>query len=68
MSEIIEKVRPVRVDMICPHCGNGRMRSNGRALMTAPPQYSHQCNVCGYVEAYRVSYPYIVWEDDDGVL
>ena len=65
MSEIKEKVKPVRVDMICPYCRNGRMRPNGKALMTAPPQYSHQCNVCAYVEAYRVSYPYIVWEDDN---
>ena len=65
MGEVIEKVKPARVDMICPHCGNGRMRSNGKVLTTYPPQYSHQCNVCAYVAAYNVSYPYIKWENDD---
>lgn len=65
MSAVIEKVIPMRVDMVCPHCGDGRMRPNGMVLTTYPPKYSHQCNVCSYVEAYDVSYPYIIWEVND---
>lgn len=64
MGEVVEKVRPLRVDMICPSCGNGRMRLFGDTMLALyPPKFPHQCNVCGYVENYDRSYPYITWED-----
>lgn len=58
-----EKVQPKRIDMICPQCGHGRMRSDGTVLTSYPAQYPHECNACGFIETYYVSYPYIVWEE-----
>ena len=63
VGEIREWVKPIRVDMVCPNCGGGRMRSTGTELLTYPPQYTHACTTCGYTKAYLVLYPYIEWED-----
>lgn len=64
MGEIRAQIHPIKIDMICPTCGRGYMRPTDVVYPTSPPQYPHKCNKCGYSDVYRISYPYLVWEDD----
>lgn len=63
--ETQEFVKLIRIDMKCPNCDLGRMRSSGMVLTSLPPKYEHFCNVCGYKENYDVSYPYLKGETQD---
>lgn len=61
MAEIRKEMKVYQVDMQCPECGEGFMRSNGFTLLTNPPHYQHTCDKCGFCEAYLVQYPTITY-------
>jgi len=61
MTEIRIPVTTIQVDKACT-CTTGRMRYNGLALLTDPPQFPHKCNSCGKEENYLNVYPHLVHE------
>jgi hypothetical protein len=64
MVEIRTRLVSVEIDQSCT-CVIGRMRPTGKALMSNPPIYPHQCDKCGIVVSYPVIYPTIVLEPDE---
>lgn len=66
MPERKTKVRTYRVDYICNHCGEGLMEFTDFALLSNPPKYEHQCNVCKSKRHFSgVKYPHFTHEADD---
>lgn len=64
MAETRIEVRTIRVDYLCPNCGLDYLRPTGEFFTSLPPQYTHRCNQCQYVEAIRgKTYPYIDYEE-----
>lgn len=61
MSEQRQLVNVYQIVMACEACESGEMRLTGVAYPTAPMQYVHKCNNCGHEEAYRRSYPYVIY-------
>jgi DNA-binding CsgD family transcriptional regulator len=57
-SEIRQRMEVHLVDLLCPKCGQGLMRPTGVALMSDPPQYTHQCTWCQHRQNYQRCYPY----------
>jgi uncharacterized Zn finger protein len=55
-------VRPVRVSMHCPTCGDEMERSN-EVLASYPPQYQYHCKVCGTKHTTREIYPRMEYEE-----
>ena len=62
MGEVRQLVKTFRVRMVCPKCGEGFMEPGDVVLTTYPPLYPHTCDHCGYIDSYRVMYPYIEYE------
>jgi hypothetical protein len=57
-------VRPVRVHCSCAVDGcDGEMLNTGRSFTTLHTEWEHACSRCGRVEWFRVSYPYVRFED-----
>jgi predicted RNA-binding Zn-ribbon protein involved in translation (DUF1610 family) len=59
----------VRVELVCPKCGEGKMAStNGPAILSSPPQYPHKCDKCGHEDHVRgYLYPSIEFEEVSNV-
>ena len=63
MGEIRRRVHTYAVDMLCPKCGEGIMRPEGRVvLLTSPPQYPHKCDKCGHIQSFFECYPRVEYE------
>lgn len=45
------------IKKVCDRCKSGEMKPTGSTLTSLPPQYAHQCEVCGNQETYGVIYP-----------
>ena len=54
-----EKVKMIRVDMLCDVCGDGHMRPTMTSLTSNPPKYEHQCDNCLATAVYDRIYPYL---------
>lgn len=56
------EVKSARRNMECDYCPEGVMVHipNSPVLMSYPPKYSHECDVCGKTKAFRETYPHIV--------
>jgi hypothetical protein len=63
MSETKTPLIPFRIDMTCSKCNEGKMRPSNMTLLSNPPKYPHHCTKCDYEETYKVSYPYIDYEE-----
>ncbi len=58
MSERLVEAKVFIVDMACDVDGcSGKMVPDGRALLTYPAQYPHQCDRCLRRENYAHMYP-----------
>jgi hypothetical protein len=68
MPETRTPVQTVEVDMTCPVCEVGKMRSVGQRFLTSPPKYPHLCNNdgCDYTQVYLRCYPYIDYDPIGG--
>ena len=61
--EIKRELKTIEVDFKCPKCDDGRLRTNGIALLTDPIKYEHICNKCfNYTETFNIEYPHIIYE------
>jgi hypothetical protein len=63
--EVIEleketEFKTFRVQMFCD-CG-GEMKPTGMMLASCPPQFPHQCNLCGMRATYDTSYPHLEYK------
>lgn len=57
MSETRSQVRVMRVDYICDKCGEGGMVFTGQVALSNPPYHYHRCEVCGWTQAFPMTYP-----------
>jgi hypothetical protein len=66
MSEQRYEVRAFELDYACDHprCG-GFMRPDGRHLLSNPPQFPHECYVCGARKTFTVKYPTLAYRRVD---
>lgn len=55
-------VTTVLVKLECNVC-SGEMVRKGHVLASWPPQYNHECKMCGHSEYHKVAYPYIDHEE-----
>lgn len=67
MSETRTPRRPISVDYTCDECDAGQMRSTGITLTVSPPIFPHQCDMCGRMDNFRVSYPYIEYVNEGDI-
>lgn len=56
------EIRVFRVKMFCD-CG-GEMLPTGVILSSCPPQFPHQCSLCGMRATYDSSYPHLEYRAD----
>lgn len=61
MPEVKRPVTVKRVTYECDAC-EGDVQSTGRALMSNPPIYLHECVNCGKEYRFRTHYPTLVYE------
>lgn len=61
MQYLRKAVRPVKVEAICD-CGNP-LEFTGRMLLTSPPKYVYECNVCKERCRLDEVYPRIEYEE-----
>ena len=63
MAEIMYQVRTYEVDFKCDVCGKGFYRPTEIVYLANPPQYPHECTVCGSkMVVTGHTYPYIKTE------
>lgn len=60
MAEKETELRTFRVKMFCD-CG-GEMKPTGMVLSSHPPQFPHQCSLCGMRATYDKSYPHLEYK------
>lgn len=65
MSELKQKIYPIKVTMICDTCGKGSMIPTGISHPVYPMRYEHRCNHCGKVDTFEKVYPVIDWSIDE---
>lgn len=66
MAEREVVVSPVQVEYVCDICHRGTMQPTGKTLLSDPPQYPHECSVCGYATTFRRTYPNVVLQHVKG--
>jgi hypothetical protein len=52
-----KEVKVIQVDQTCSACHKGVMRPTGQMLASHPPQYPHECNMCGHRTTYLSTFP-----------
>lgn len=58
------KLTPVRIDFICPKCGNGKLqRVHKHHMLPDNAPYLHKCDKCDHQEQLKESYPHIIYEE-----
>lgn len=50
-------VRPIQVLYICDSCDTGQYLPTGSMLLSDPPQFPHECSVCGDKRTFMEKYP-----------
>lgn len=56
----------MRVDYICDKCGEGGMVFTGQVALSNPPQHYHRCEVCGWTQAFPLTYPRTEYVQEGG--
>lgn len=72
MNREVRPVRAVEVVARCDAIRKGRKKQRcggilefgGIVLTSNPPQYPHECRVCGHIESLDRAYPTIEYHDD----
>ena len=62
MPEKETEAKAIRVTLEC-ECG-GNMAWTGSQLLTYPPQYPHECELCKNVERSSRKYPYTKYKKE----
>ena len=62
MPEVKREVKTYEVTYACDYCDGGVMQYLGTMLMSDPPKYVHECNVCDNTLKSLVQYPTIKHE------
>ena len=68
MSRVQRPLRPIRVDYRCDKCDAGHMRPTGVMLLSDPPKFPHQCEVCGEAQTFTEKYPTIQYAEEGELL
>ena len=57
MAEKVCDAKLIMVFQFCDKCEEGKMIPTGIVVSTNPPQYEHQCELCGNRSYYSTTYP-----------
>lgn len=64
MSETRSMMRAHRIDYICDRCHEGSMIAANLVYTSNPPQYPHQCDVCGWTATFPKTYPHVEFHQE----
>lgn len=62
MAEKKVEMVPYEVRYLCDNCGT-EMRYTGKALLSDPPRFTHECPKCPHLKDLVEVYPVIRWEE-----
>ncbi len=57
-TEVEYEVKRIEVYKKCPECKIGHMMTTGEIEFTTPLLFIHKCDMCGYTDKFKHTYPY----------